>query len=69
MHDKAEHSNIKLVSNIMLKSKYEKDRLRYLPADVLPDYYVDTRAQGSLTPAQKDQFHKRMFYAERILDQ
>ena len=53
----------------MPKSKYEKDRLRYLPADLLPDYYVDTRAQGSLTPVQKEQFMKKMFYAERIVDQ
>jgi len=69
MHDKAEYSNIKLLSNIMLKSKYEKDSLRYLPADLLPDYYVDSRAQGSLTQTQKEQFTKKLFYAERIVDQ
>ena len=68
MRDERECSNIKLVSNIMIKSKYEKEPMRYLPADLLPASYVDSRAQGTLTMAQREQFEKRLFYAKRIVD-
>ena len=69
MQDKAAHSNIKLLSNIMIKSRYEKDPLHYLPVDLLPDYYVDVRAQRLLTATQRQQYEKKMYYAERIVDQ
>jgi hypothetical protein len=62
-------SSIKLISNIMLKSKFEKDSWGYLPPDLLPPYYSDTRVRSSLTKRQQEQFDKRLFYASRIVDE
>lgn len=64
-----QHSSIKLNSNIMLKTKYEKDPLGYLPPDLLPAYYSDTRMRNTLTTLQKLQFEKKLFYADKIIDE
>ena len=68
MKHEGEKSSVKLVSNIMLKSRYKKDTWGYLPADLLPDYYSDSRAQRGLTTRQREQYEKRLFYANRIVD-
>lgn len=69
MNNTKERSSIKLNSNIMLKSKFEKDPRGYLPPDLLPEYYKDSRVQGSMTPRQQKQFEKLMFYANRVVDE
>ena len=69
MQYEEEKSSVKLVSNIMLKSKYEKDTWGYLPADLLPDYYSDSRAQKGLTARQREQYEKKLFYANKIVDE
>ena len=53
----------------MLKTKYEKDPLGYLPPDLLPAYYSDTRMRNTLTTLQKLQFEKKLFYADKIIDE
>lgn len=61
-------SSIKLTSNIMLKSKYEKDFVGYLPPDLLPSEYSDVRNRSMLTDRQREQLDKRLFYASKIID-
>ncbi len=63
-------SNIKLVSNIMLKSKYEKDRkgLIYVPWELLSKSDRDSRNILHLSQRQIDQCEKHLFYAKRIVD-
>ena len=62
-------SSIKLNSNIMLKSRYEKDPQGYLPADLLPPYCSDVRVSGTLSWRQREQYEKKLFYAEEIVDE
>ena len=69
MQNSSEKSSIRLVSNIMLKSKYEKDTWGYLPPDLLPDYYSDSRAQSGLTVRQREQYTKKLYYAKEIVDE
>lgn len=69
MDNNGNRSSIKLNSNIMLKSKYDKDPWGYLPPDLLPSYYSDSRMRTSLTMLQREQFDKKLFYAERIVDE
>ena len=63
-----EKSSIKLVSNIMLKEEDEKNRQQYIPADMIKNGR-DTRRQGSLTPLQREQNIKSLFYASEIVDE
>ena len=66
-----EKSSIKLVSNIMLKSKYKKTAdsyLSYLPFDLLPRVYNDVRSENDLTEYQKIQKTKKLFAADRIIE-
>ena len=69
MNSKKETSNIMLASNIMLKSKYERDPWAYIPADLLPKEYSDARAAQFLSPSQREQMKKKLFYANRIIDE
>ena len=62
-------SNVKLASNIMLKSKYERDQWAYIPADLLPAYYSDCRAAQFLSPSQRQQMEKKLYYATEIIDE
>ena len=64
-----QQSSIKLASNIMLKAKYQANPWGYIPADLLPAYYADSRLQNALTPGQRFQFKKKLFYAEKIVDE
>lgn len=66
-----EKSSIKLLSNIMLKSRISgsKDKeLNYLPVDLLPREYSDVRNDLLLSNYQRTQKIKRLFLAERIVD-
>ena len=69
MEQSEQKSSIKLLSNIMLKSRYDKASYLYLPPDVLPPYFSDVRAQGFLTQEQRNQYEKRLFYAKKIIDE
>ncbi len=60
-------SSLKTVSNIMLKSAYEKSPQMYLPFDILPSTYSDVRSNGNLSPIQQIQKMKRLFKADRII--
>lgn len=64
-----ESSNIRLASNIMLKSKYERDPWSYIPVDLLPPYYCDVRAFRFLSPSQRKQVEKKAFLANSIIDE
>lgn len=68
MDKKDETSNIMLASNIMLRSKYERDPWAYIPADMLPQEYSDARATQFLSSTQQDQMKKKLFYAKQIMD-
>ena len=59
-----ENNQIKLTSNIVLKSKYQVNGQQYLPADLLPKEYRDVRLLGTLTPLQRRQMEKRLFLAK-----
>ena len=63
-----EKSTVKLVSNIMLKSKFEKDKYSYIPFDILPSSYKDKRSQNMLTKQQSLQDTKRLFWAKKIIE-
>ena len=69
MDKHGQDSSIKLNSNIMLKSKYEKDPWGYLPPDLLPAHYSDIRLRNTLTILQRQQFEKKLFYADKIIDE
>ncbi|MCQ2502940.1 MAG: hypothetical protein MJ084_04275 [Saccharofermentans sp.] len=67
-----EKSSVKLVSNIMLKSKVNSSKdgiISYLPFDLLPQEYNDVRNDIFLTDYQRQQKDKRLFAAERIVDE
>ena len=59
-----EKSSLKLVSNIALKSKYEKIPHRYIPFDLLPRNYHDVRMDTELSEYQRIQKIKQLFAAE-----
>lgn len=63
-----EKSSIKLVSNIMLKKNFKEHPLQYIPADMIKNG-SDVRVQGSLTPLQREQNIKSLFYASEIVDE
>lgn len=66
-----EKSSLKLVSNIMLRSRYKKTSdsyIAYLPFDLLPKEYSDVRNDMNLTELQQIQKWKKMFAAERIIE-
>lgn len=69
MDNKGNRSSVNLTSNIMLKSKYQKNPFDYLPIDLLPSYYFDTRMEDRRTKKQNEQYIKRLFYATRIIDE
>ena len=64
-----EKSSIKIISNIALKSSYERNSNAYLPYDLLPKSYWDARVEDFLTPYQRKQQLKKMFHAEKIVDE
>ncbi|MCL2019708.1 MAG: hypothetical protein FWG70_08120 [Oscillospiraceae bacterium] len=73
----SEKSNIKLKSNLMLKSRIGygigTSRLWYnhSPADLfikLFPYYRDKRMDSALTQQQRDQKNKALFFAKEIVD-
>lgn len=69
MDTKKEASNVMLASNIMIKSKYERDPWAYIPTDLLPKEYSDARAAQFLSPSQREQMRKKLFYADYIVDE
>lgn len=69
MDTKKESSAIMLSSNIMLKSKFVKDQWAYIPVDLLPSYYSDTRAAQFLSPEQRVQMEKKLFFASHVIDE
>ncbi len=67
-----EKSSVKLVSNIMLKSRIAETKdgkIAYLPFDLLPEEYNDVRNDQFLTEYQKTQKLKKLFAAKRIIDE
>lgn len=64
-----EKSSIKIVSNITLKSRYEKNPTAYLPYDLLPTVNRDARLNHNLTPYQYKQMTKYLFWTENIIDE
>ena len=67
--DNKEKSNVMLASNIMIRAKYDREPWAYVPADLLPPEYSDSRAIQFLSPGQKKQMEKKLFYADRIIDE
>lgn len=68
MENKQEKSNVMLASNIMLRSKYNVDSQAYIPADLLPSAFMDSRAARFLSPTQQRQMKKKLFLAEILVD-
>ena len=64
-----EKSSIKIISNITLKSLYEKNPKAYLPYDLLPAVDKDARLNHKLTPYQEKQLIKKLFWTEIIVDE
>jgi len=64
-----EKSSIKIISNITLKSRYEKNPLAYLPFDLLPSDFRDVRLNHQLTPYQRQQMIKKLFWTETVVDE
>lgn len=69
MDTKNESSTVMLSSNIMLRTKYERDPWSYIPADLLPSYYSDTRVAQFLSAEQRKQMEKKLFYASHVIDE
>lgn len=69
MKDKQENSNIKLSSNIMIHAKYERDPWAYIPTDLLPSYCSDARVSKFLSPGQRKQLEKKLYYAKNVIDE
>ncbi len=66
-----DQSSIKLLSNIMLKSRVTKAKdgsISYLPFDLMPGEYGDVRNDQFLSDYQRTQKLKAMFAAKRIVD-
>jgi len=68
MHSK---SNIKLTSNIMLKSKYENSikGVIYIPWELLAKPHRDLRNEQNLSETQISQRNKHLWYAKKILNE
>ena len=64
-----EKSSIKIISNIALKSSFEKNPNSYLPYDILPKSLWDSRVEQLLTPYQRKQQFKKMFHTEKVIDE
>ena len=64
-----EKSSIKIISNIALKSSYEKNPNGYLPYDLLPTVFRDARLVNELTSYQRKQQIKKMFWTEKVVDE
>lgn len=64
-----EKSSIKIISNIMLKSRYEKNPIAYRPYDLLPAVNQDARLNHNLTPYQRQQMIKKLFWTETVVDE
>ncbi len=62
-----EKSSLKLVSNIMLKSEFEKNHNAYLPYDLLSKESRDSRLSGRLSKFQEEQKIKGMFIATEFI--
>ena len=69
MDTKKDTSNVMLSSNVMFRTKYERDPWAYIPVDLLPSHYVDIRAMQFLSPGQRKQAEKKLFYASKITDE
>lgn len=63
-----EKSVLKPESNIIQKSEYDKNNLIYVPFELLPPPLRDKRAFNTLSPKQKKQSEKRLFYVDKIED-
>ena len=61
-------SNVMLSSNIMLRSKYERDPWAYAPVELLPAHYADVRAMQFLSQDQRKQAEKKLYYAYKVID-
>ena len=68
MDTKKEISNVMISSNIMIRSKYDRDPYAYIPIDLLPSHYADTRAMQFLSPSQRKQAEKKLYYASKVID-
>lgn len=64
-----EKSSIKIISNIALKSKFDKNPNAYLPYDLLSTIYHDVRSSNDLSPYQQKQQLKRLFWTENVVDE
>lgn len=67
-----EKSSLKLVSNVVLKSKVAGSKdgiIPYLPFDLLPNEYNDVRNTHFLSDYQDTQRIKKMFAASTIIDE
>ena len=60
------NTTLKLSSNIMLKSKCPVDCTKYLPYDLMPIAYKDSRCRDMLTEYQQLQQDKSKFMAKYI---
>lgn len=69
MDTKKDISNVMLSSNIMLRRKYERDPWAYAPVEHLPAYYADVRAMQFLSPDQRRQAEKKLYYASEVVDE
>ena len=69
MDTKKDASNVMLSSNIMLRTRYEKDPWAYAPVELLPAYYADVRAMQFLSADQRKQAEKKLFYASKVIDE
>lgn len=61
-------SSVSLKSNIILKSQFERNERNYLPIDLLPKEYFDTRSWDLLTKKQQQDLIKKAFFANKIID-
>ena len=67
-----EKSSLKLISNIVLKSKVASSKdgiIPFLPFDLLSDEYNDVRNSHFLAEYQDTQRIKKMFAASTIIDE
>ncbi|MFI3211473.1 MAG: hypothetical protein R3Y64_10555 [Peptostreptococcaceae bacterium] len=57
-------SNLKLKSNIVLTSKF--DRYKSIPFDMLEKTHKDVRMFGQLTQYQRNEQEKILFFADKV---
>ena len=62
-------SKIKLTSNIMLKSKYDKNPKWYIPYDLISYWANDRGLERFLSKQQVTQKYKKLFYAKNVRDE